>query len=553
MDKYIVKPTYMIDKNGYKHSVEDLICDGNHNENETNPSTCNCANIINRIDNTINNIETRVTSLEQNNNDGNNNGNVCNCTEDIININMTINETIDYVEDHESRITELENSKCTCSTQKYEVRKYTLEKSDDKSYRMVFKEDVQYPIRNVFLSLKVTNDYIKQVTLNHADYIDDHETRITALEQNNNNGSSGSNPTTCNCTEVIERIGQEIGNLDNSVITINNNIDTINQTIVNIDRDVGNLGNNIATINQTFIDIDGTLIDIENDIIDINTRLDNINTGNGGSSSCTVNCAEKLNYETIDLSVFNSGKDFNNNMAYTESSMNQYVNVKEAIQAVNQNVSANKNIIESYSGSITNINSLLNQTRSQVTTNITNIQLLENRMTDVETLAQGNKNKIDSLPDYSQSINNLANVLEEHNSNNDAMFADIDDRFNNYVTGEIFDERVEGIDREITNVDNKFDNYVLTSVYEEERQTDIENLYEEIITRCEAINTSILGHKEWLEDIENNQIPNAINELRQNVIKDLNYIWNQLRKQFSNNTNFPELGTAGFSKWNCDV
>ena len=123
----------------------------------------------------------------------------------------------------------------------------------------------------------------------------------------------------------------------------------------------------------------------------------------------------------------------------------------------------------------------------------------------------------------------------------------------NTQTGEIFEERVEGIDREITNVDNKFDNYVLASTYEEERQTDNENIYEEITTRCEAINTSILGHKEWLEDIENNQIPNAINELRQNVIKDLNYIWNQLRKQFPNNTNFPELGTAGFSKWNCDV
>ena len=358
-----------------------------------------------------------------------------------------------------------------------------------------------------------------------------HETRITALEQNNNNGSSnGSNPTSCNCTEVITRISQEIGKHDNAIITINNNLETINQTIVNIDRDIGNLDNNIAAIN---------------------TRIDNINTGNG-TTICTSNCNEKLNYDQITIEVITSGQNMYNNVVYGESELGVYVNVKDAIEAVNSNVMANKRVTEFNNNNVTNFKSQLTQHTTQIGNHTTDIIALQNRMIDVETLAQGNKNKIDSLPDYSQSINNLANALEEHNSNNDAMFADIDDRFNNYVTGEIFDERVEGIDREITNVDNKFDNYVLASTYEEERQTDNENLYEEITTRCEAINTSILGHKEWLEDIENNQIPNAINELRQNVIKDLNYIWNQLRKQFPNNTNFPELGTAGFSKWNCD-
>lgn len=58
MNKYLVKPTFLHDKNGKKFSVEELLCDGNHEGGSSSGST---------VDSTqLKVLETRVTTLEFN-------------------------------------------------------------------------------------------------------------------------------------------------------------------------------------------------------------------------------------------------------------------------------------------------------------------------------------------------------------------------------------------------------------------------------------------------------------------------------------------------------
>ncbi len=109
---------------------------------------------------------------------------------------------------------------------------------------------------------------------------------------------------------------------------------------------------------------------------------------------------------------FGCANDMYGNKDYTQQGAIIATTIPQALDAIQNNVNVNQEIISDHISKIKTINNNVTLLQNQQTTNTTkigthttDIAAIQNRLTDVETLASGNKSKIESLQGGSPTCN----------------------------------------------------------------------------------------------------------------------------------------------------
>lgn len=555
MHKYIVQPSYMIDKNGYKHSVEDLQCDGEHSSGtSTGASNCECDNKRYKI--TCYGVNGEYVSKLSSDAEKTLDETISQLDKNIQNTVITYNRHYNYLSNVAGQVDEYTGYVADMNDDIYKLQQ------NDK------KQDTNIESAKTIANEAKTVANEAKTTANAAHSI------ASGLQTAVGNAESTAVKAQNKATEAsnqISSISADYENLKSRIEDLEATDGQASEPIVGnskmgYDSDFTDFGlngkyyvqatwkeesralqfgkeDNIGDVLEDLIYTTASGLTSHNERI---TALENGSGGNtsGGTSSGTTHtdCLEQnitykpagqMSKEALELLTGTSITDEQyqefKNQTTTQSAKDLLEDTGEILGAVFAELQLNKNKITALeqggsggSVDLTQINNTLAGHTSSIQSldtrtgsHTASIGQLENRMTDVELQSTTNKNnlnswalRIDALENGVVSGSDPISVYEIKTAN---------DMYGNLVYMDVMPSVYYAVNSAISQVNsNTYENYKMIDHYVNLIQTNVKN---------------------------------KLTSLKNAMVSDLNYIWSTLREKYPD---LPQIGVPGASAtdWN---
>lgn len=405
MNKYLVKPTFLHDKNGKKFSVEELLSDGNHEGGSSSGST---------VDSTqLKALETRVTTLESNDeNIGRQVANNQSTCENALreaqiahNVASEVAESLDMVrstadnaeskaveakavtsslstgyENLKTRVTHLEETAGTATVESVgrSIMGYNADFTEygGGTYKTVEWGDEGNTV--TFSREDTLGDLLEHMIYYTTTGITSNYNRIKALEQN---GTGSGEHTSCLDQDItlqpFQAFSDEglafIGKTDKNETTtddVKSTLTIATQSGLAAAVEAKLNQNKIAGLTTQVETLDSGLYNTAKNVLQIETRVTTLETSIGSLG-------------TFNITEYGVGKDMYNHYGFTQPTMMSTDDMSLIHTVIDANFSAQIDMMNEHCDRLSTL-------ETKASTQATSISSLETRMLDVETKTNGN-------------------------------------------------------------------------------------------------------------------------------------------------------------------